>query len=446
MKKRSIKTQLTFYYGFIMSILVIILVGILFMYSEREIKSRTTNALYHQVHQAIYEIQVKDGTLKFNQDLMKLENGVYLSVYDENKEMLYGRVPYAFECHDGFHMELKTSVQNHITYLVYDFPFFPDGKTKVLIRGVVNLTDAKSSLQHVFLFSLVLFPILIIVSLILGYFLSKRALSPVSIITNKVKQIMEHYQRDERIALGTGKDEIYEMAATFDQLLDEVQTLITREQQFTSDVSHELRTPISVILMQCESLLDQDLTPELQHSIQIIQQKARSMHQMISQLLMLSRADAGRTKLEMEELDLSELCEISAQEQSFIAQAKNIEMKTDITPNIMFHGDMTLLIRLLVNLLSKDITYGKEGGWIELSLHQDEQSTILKVADNGIGIAEEHLPHIFDRFYQVDTSRTSSHSGLGLSMVKWICEVHQGTIQVDSIINEGTTFTLIFPK
>jgi signal transduction histidine kinase len=257
---------------------------------------------------------------------------------------------------------------------------------------------------------------------------------------------MEHYQRDERIALGTGNDEIYEMAATFDQLLDEVQTLITREQQFTSDVSHELRTPISVILMQCESLLDQDLIPELQHSIQIIQQKARSMHQMISQLLMLSRADAGRTKLEMEELDFSELCEMSAQEQSFIAQAKNIEMKTNITPNIMFHGDMTLLIRLLVNLLSNAITYGKEGGWIELSLHQDEQSTILKVADNGIGIAKEHLPHIFNRFYQVDTSRTTSHSGLGLSMVKWICEVHQGTIQVDSIINEGTTFTLTFPK
>ena len=446
MKKLSIKTQLTLYYGLIMSILVIIMIGILFMYSDREIKTRTTNALYHQVHQATGEIKVKDGQLKFNNDIMKLEDNVYLSVYDEHQEMLYGRIPYEFECHDGFHLEMKTSKQNNITYLVYDFPFYPDGTQKVLIRGVVNLSDAQSSLHHVFLFSLILFPIMILISLCFGYFLAKRAFTPVSTITHKVQQIMEHYQRDERIHLGTGSDEIYQMASTFDALLDEIQKIITREQQFSSDVSHELRTPIAVIMMQCDVLLEQELPNDIKHSIEIISNKAKSMHHMISQLLMLSRADAGRAKLELEEIDLSEVCEMCIEEQSFIAQTKQIQITSDITSPITMQADMTLMIRLLVNLISNAITYGHEQGWIHVSLQQDAQSIILKVADNGIGIASKDLPHIFDRFYQVDSSRTYSHSGLGIAKVKWICEVHQGSIQVDSILNEGTTFTLTFPK
>lgn len=447
MKNLSIKTQLTFYYGFIMTLLVAFTISILFMYSEYEIRTRTSNYLYSQVHEAIQDITIKNQQITFGNDIMKLEHNIYLSVYDENKEMLYGRIPYSFECHDGFHMEMKKSVQDEITYLVYDFPFFPDGKTKIYIRGIANLSDAESSLRHIFQFSIVLLPAIVIISILIGYFLAKRALSPVATITNKVKQIMEHYESKERIALGSGKDEIYEMASTFDDLLDQIQTVIEREKQFSNDASHELRTPIAVILMQCDSLLDDDsLSFEQRHMIEVIHKKATSMHQLIAQLLLLSRADANRAKIEMEHIDLSELCEMTCEEQSEIAKQKNIHITTDITSNIEMMADMTLMIRLFVNLLSNAITYGKENGSIHVSLHQDNDSIILKVKDNGIGISKENIPKIFERFYQVDPSRSSSHSGLGLSMVKWISDVHHGQIQVDSILNEGTTFTITFPK
>jgi signal transduction histidine kinase len=170
------------------------------------------------------------------------------------------------------------------------------------------------------------------------------------------------------------------------------------------------------------------------------------MHQMISQLLLLSRADAGRAQIEKETINLSELCEMTLEEQQFYAQEKRIQFTSHIEENILIYADMTLMIRLLVNLLNNAITYGKEKGWIHCSLTQNEQSILLQVQDNGIGISSQHLPCIFDRFYQVDKSRTSSNSGLGLSMVKWICDVHNGQIKVDSTVHEGTTFTVLFPK
>lgn len=447
MKSLSIKTQLTLYYGFILSLISIVLIGVLYTYSAYEIKYRTSNDIYAQVHEATNEIKTKNGQIVYGNDLMKLENGVYISIYDEQKEMLYGSIPYDFECHDGFHLEMKTSVQKDISYLVYDFPFYPNGKTKLIIRGVANLSNAQSGMKHVFTYSLIFFPLIIILSLLIGYHLSKRALAPVATITTKVRNIMDSSNPNQRIQLGQGKDEIYEMANTFDDLLNQIQEIIEREKQFSSDVSHELRTPISVILTQCELLKEENKLNEdsLQH-LQVIEKKAKAMHQMISQLLLLSRADAGRAQIEKETINLSELCEMTLEEQQFYAQEKRIQFTSHIEENILIYADMTLMIRLLVNLLNNAITYGKEKGWIHCSLTQNEQSILLQVQDNGIGISSQHLPYIFDRFYQVDKSRTSSNSGLGLSMVKWICDVHNAQIKVDSTVHEGTTFTVLFPN
>lgn len=443
MKNLSIKTQLTLYYGFILSFVCMIVIGVLYTYSVYEIEYRTSNAIYAQVHEATNEIKVKNAKLSFGTDLMKLENGVYLAVYDEQKEMLYGRIPYDFECHDGFHLEMKTSIQNEITYLVYDFPFYPDGKTRLMIRGIANLSDAQSGMNHVFSYSLIFFPLIIVFSLWIGYRASKRALSPVALITSKVKKIMHSKDHQQRIQLGQGKDEIYEMAHTFDELLNQIQEVITREKQFSSDVSHELRTPISVILTQCELLKDETLSEEAKHCLSVIENKANSMHHMISQLLLLSRADAGRAQIDMEELNLSDLCEMTLEEQQAYADTKHIQLTSQIQENIYIQADMTLMIRLLVNLIQNAITYGKEHGNVYLSLTQCDDKITLQIKDNGIGIAQEHLPYIFHRFYQVDHARSSSHSGLGLAMVKWICEIHQAQIQVDSVLNEGTTFTII---
>lgn len=150
--------------------------------------------------------------------------------------------------------------------------------------------------------------------------------------------------------------------------------------------------------------------------------------------------------MQKEWLDISELTEMSAEQAKILAGEKSIEIITDIEPDIFFMADESFFIRVLVNLLSNAVSYGKKGGWIKVSLKKEAEEAVLCIADNGIGISQEDLPHIWKRFYRADAARSDGvHSGLGLSMVKWIVKEHNGTIEASSRKGEGSTFTCRFP-
>src|SRR5699024_4855424 len=150
---------------------------------------------------------------------------------------------------------------------------------------------------------------------------TRRTLLPVKKITDTVQEIRANADLSRRVALGDGKDEIYRLAQTFDGLLAELDEAFAREKQFTSDVSHELRTPVAVILAQCGEMLEQpDLKEKEREQIRLIERKARDMAQMISHLLLLSRADQGRQKLQTERINVSELTEMVVEEQQMIAE------------------------------------------------------------------------------------------------------------------------------
>lgn len=200
--------------------------------------------------------------------------------------------------------------------------------------------------------------------------------------------------------------------------------------------------------MQCDSLLSHDSLPdEILEEITVIQRKAGGLSRMVSQLLLLSRADQGREKVTMETLDFSGLSEMAAAEMAVMAEEKGIRLETNISPGVMLYGDETLLIRLWLNLLQNAVTYGKEGGCIYMSLQEEGEAVTGCVKDDGIGISAEDLPHIWERFYRADSSRNDvGSSGLGLSMVQWIINVHNGTIQAVSEPGRGSTFTFCLPK
>ena len=161
---------------------------------------------------------------------------------------------------------------------------------------------------------------------------------------------------------------------------------------------------------------------------------------------MLARTDKGFEKLRLELLNLSELVEIVADEQRTEAKKKQIEITAIIEPNIYVNADQALITHLMVNLLSNAIQYGKPGGFVNIELCGLPDKAVISVIDNGIGISPEHLQRIWDRFYQVETSRTDSSLGLGLSMVKWIAEAHSGNISVQSTSGIGSTFTFTLPS
>ena len=172
----------------------------------------------------------------------------------------------------------------------------------------------------------------------------------------------------------------------------------------------------------------------------------RYLSQMISQLLMISRADQGRQQLMLEGLDFSELTEMAALEAREMAESRGIQVETDIQPGVTLCGDETLLIRMWMNLLENAVRYGKEQGHIYLWLRRQQDTVSGGVKDDGIGISQEDLPHIWERFYQADAARTvSGSSGLGLSMVAWIVRAHQGEIRAESVLGEGSVFSFTFP-
>ena len=229
-------------------------------------------------------------------------------------------------------------------------------------------------------------------------------------------------------------------------MFDKLQKSFENEVQFTSDVSHELRTPISVIMTQSEYGKDIEMTPEeAKHTLNIIFKESKKMSQLVSQLLTLVRIDKGHLKLNLENIDIGELLEISLETQQINANKKNINFITNIEENIFTFIDEIMILRAFNNIISNAIFYGKENGFVKISLKKENNKIFITFEDNGIGISKENLDKIWIRFFQADSSRTTDNSGLGLPMVKGIIEAHNGNISVTSELGKGTTFSIILP-
>ena len=317
------------------------------------------------------------------------------------------------------------------------------------IRGIGSLSTGQSILRSIVTLSLVALPLFILLALAGGYAITRRAFRPVQEIVKAAEAISSGSDLTRRIGLaGNEHDEIYALGHAFDEMFARLEESFNRERQFASDASHELRTPIAAILTQCEYALSlPEDNAEQRMCLERIQRQAKRMSTLVSQLLELTRADQQRAAIRKESFDLSELIEVVLEQMEPQAQARGIEFRTRLKPNLSFFGDPSLMMRLILNLVSNAIQYGRSGGFVLVSLTDDGRQAELRVEDNGIGIAPEHTPHIFERFYRADPSRSaqSGSSGLGLSMVAWIVKAHGGTVGVSSTLGVGTTFTVTLP-
>lgn len=448
MRRFSLKLKLTIVYTFFMVLVTCIALAILFSLSTQEVLSSAKMQLKNQVQNSVKEIEEEDGDLEVDSDFYNLEDNIYLSLYSSSGSFLYGKIPYGFNAQPDFQDgNLRTIRENNEQWYVLDLSFPIEDYGTVFIRGITSVTKAEYGFLITLRFAMIVLPLLVILTAVIGYIFTSHTLKPVRRITETVKEIYTDEDLSRRVDIGNGKDEIYHLADTFDHLLDRLEASFQREKQFTSDVSHELRTPVTVILTQCDALLhDSTLTEEQKIQIRLIERKSQNMAQMISQLLLLSRADQGRQKLTLEHLNISELTEMTAEEQQILADEKQILIHQEIEPDIYADIDETFFIRMLTNLISNAICYGKTGGTIFVRLSRQANFIIGSVEDNGIGISPEDQPHIWERFYRADAARTDSgHSGLGLAMTKWIAEAHGGSISVESQLGKGSIFTFLLP-
>lgn len=476
MRGVSLKVKLTALYTFFMVLVTCVVLAVLFSLSTREVLSSTQNRLERRVQESTDDIRLRDGEIRVDSDFYSVSGDIYLSLYDENRYLLYGKIPYGFnadpELADG-NLRVIQDAENRQEWYVYDLSFRLDGEHIVYVRGITSITEAEASFAVTVRFALILFPLLIVVTALIGYRFTRRTLLPVRRITETVQKIRADGDLSRRVGMPeTGRkgmpetgndavtgefsarrksrDEIARLAETFDGMLGEMEEAFEREKRFTSDVAHELRTPVAVILAQCGECLRDETLPERQRQeLEVIERKAREISDTIGSLLFLTRADQGRQALQREMVNIGELTRLAAAQEEFLAEEReqDVEIVCEMPEELWVFVDETLYIRMISNLISNAVFYGRRKGHVWISLREENGRVVGSVRDDGIGISREDLPHIWERFYRADSARSEgNHSGLGLPLVQWIVEAHGGRIRVRSELGKGSEFTFILPK
>ncbi|MCX6066588.1 MAG: ATP-binding protein [Chloroflexi bacterium] len=283
-----------------------------------------------------------------------------------------------------------------------------------------------------------------------GLWLADRAMRPVHAITQAARTISET-DLNRRLNM-KGKDELAELSNTFDEMLARLQTAFERQRQFVADASHELRTPLTIVnLESSRALASKRTAPEYQRALGVIRSENEFMAHLVNDLLTLARMDSGQAAMEKTPLDLSDIALEAVERLAPLAERRNVRLETGDLPEVTILGDRRYLLQMMSNLVENGIKY--TGGterrvYVETGLQAD--SAWVRVSDTGPGIPPEHLPLLFERFYRVDKARARGDddaqggNGLGLSIVNWIVQAHNGEVRVESTPEAGTTFEVRF--
>jgi heavy metal sensor kinase len=312
----------------------------------------------------------------------------------------------------------------------------------------VPADDAVQTLRLFRAYLLMFAPLLLLIAAIGGYWMSRRALSPVDALVRTAREVSGVNLKSRLQKLETG-DELQRLSDTLNEMLDRIESAFLRVTQFTADASHELRTPVSLIRTEAELALRRSRTDaEYKDSLRQILQEAERTTLLIEQLLELARADSGRESVTMQLVDLPEVLRDVVTSWRQVAVARNLEFSTDLCERgVSVMGDPTLLRRLADILLDNAFKYTPSPGSVRLALEVRGEAAIITVQDSGMGIAPEEQERIFERFYRVDKARSRQQGGvgLGLAIADWIVSQHRGAISVESRPGEGATFQVKLP-
>ena len=315
------------------------------------------------------------------------------------------------------------------------------------IQVAVPMHELKEGLSGYAWALIVLIPAVLLIATAGGWWMSRRALQPVNQIIDAARSIGEQ-SLARRLPVPETQDELQRLSETLNQMLGRIESAFRRITEFTADASHELRTPVALIRTTAElALRKQRTTEEYREALEDVHAESVRTTDLIENLLTLARADAGKVALDRRELDLVQVVrEVSVQGEK-LAGARNLRFRTEVPDGpVPAIGDPSALRRLLLIVIDNAVKYTPEGE-ITVRLMSANGNPQVQVSDTGIGIPQGDLARVFERFYRADKSRSrdSGGAGLGLSIAKWIAEVHQGAIEVRSEQDRGSTFILTLP-
>ena len=430
-----VSIRVTVWFTAVIIFLFSIVLSSVILLEDRYINNTSTEELVSAVEK-IYEDP--DEFENFN-------DGIYYIKYNENNEIIAGKIPKDFDLTLAFSIEdINTYQIENKKFLYYDTRLKNTGDW---IRGIYPLSKFQNNISKIWNIGFYyIAPFLIILVIFIGYRIVKNAFKPVKKISETALEIKKSKNFSRRIELDNSEDEIHKMAYTFNEMLDTVEETFIHEKQFSSDVSHELRTPITVILAQSDYALDYvETLDEAKESFEVINRQAKKMTNLINQIMELSKMER-QNKIEKDKINFSNIILQLLEDYRTLLENNNIELITNIEKDLRIYGNKLMLERLFVNLFTNAMKFTKTT--INVSLNRINKEVILQIKDDGIGITKENQKYIWDRFFQTSDSRNKDKnkgSGLGLSMVNRIVQLHLATIDVESEVGKGTCFIVKFP-
>jgi heavy metal sensor kinase len=325
-------------------------------------------------------------------------------------------------------------------------PILENKKVTSVVQVGTSLEDFDETMNKLFLILIIGIPTSISATIVVGYFMARKALRPVDQIRRAAVKISSS-NLDEKIDIGGRRDELGRLAETFNAMIGRLKDAFQRINQFSIDVSHELKTPLTILKGETEVALRKDREQE-DYKVLLMSnlEEVDRMSRIIDDLLLLSKAETKEIALNFEEIALRDLILGVCMDMKIFADKKGIEIEASELEDVRVRGDELKVRRMLWNIVENGIKYTQSGGKVTVSSYVNDGYVRIDVKDNGLGISREDIKYVFDRFYRADRSRRrETGSGLGLSISKWIAEAHKGSIEVKSQPSEGSLFSIKLP-
>lgn len=445
------------------TLLLVALIGFgVFIYLQlgRSLTAALDDSLRLSAAQVVAAVDTEDGRLTASDSLPEdsaiaevRERDLTLRVLDRNGKVLQAVGAYDTLPLDPTMLAAARTGKDRLTthsisesseaLRVYTAPVFERGRVIGIVQVGQSLDSIDDTLERLVRALVIGIPLIVFCAAIGGYLLASQALQPIDQITRTAQRISAE-DLHARLNLPPSNDEVGRLAATFDSMLLRLDTSFERERRFAADASHELRTPLAA--MQAILGVTRErrrTTEEYEQALDDLSGEAQRLRELIEALLRLARADRSGLR-QVASTNLSLMLSDVTETLAPLASEKGNTLETKIAPNLMIIGDSDDLIRLWLNLIDNAIKYTDQGK-VSVAATSDSATISVTIRDSGIGIAPEHLPHLFERFYRVDTARSAGGSGLGLAIARDIVQAHSGRITIESRINIGTLVIIQLP-
>lgn len=290
-------------------------------------------------------------------------------------------------------------------------------------------------------------PIPLVLAACGAYLLVQRSLSPVTDIMSVAENISLH-NLSRRLPVAETGDKLEHLSRALNRMIVRLDDAFQQVSRFTADASHELRTPLTIMRGELESILRQShLSTDVREELSVVLEEVERLAHITEELLVIARIEAGEAKIKQRVFDLGDLIATTVEQMRLLAEEKELALNVNTEQGVMVEADAGHIKQVVVNLLDNAIKFTPQKGAIDVNVFKQGGSAVLTVRDTGIGIPEEHLPYIFDRFYRADRTRSRAigGAGLGLSIVRSICMAHGGTVRVESTETKGSCFTVTLP-